>query len=127
MTLRIQKERMEQGQVPEGEAFFKEWGLTPERLALADKNAIVMHPGPMNRGIEIAMMKWQMDLSLSFFKQVTFGIAVQNGRYVHSSWQLRLEKMLESWPSKHSKLFKLTRLISLSIVTTYIFSHFGLS
>jgi aspartate carbamoyltransferase catalytic subunit len=50
MTLRIQKERMEAGQVPEGEAFFKQYGLTPKRLALAKSDAIVMHPGPMNRG-----------------------------------------------------------------------------
>ena len=76
MTLRIQKERMEQGQVPEGDAFFKEWGLTPERLALADKNAIVMHPGPMNRGIEIASEVADGPQSV-ILKQVTFGIAVR--------------------------------------------------
>ena len=76
MTLRIQKERMEQGQVPEGEAFFKEWGLTPERLALADKKAIVMHPGPMNRGIEIASEVADGPQSV-ILKQVTFGIAVR--------------------------------------------------
>ena len=76
MTLRIQKERMEQGQVPEGEAFFKEWGLTPDRLALADKKAIVMHPGPMNRGIEIASEVADGPQSV-ILKQVTFGIAVR--------------------------------------------------
>jgi aspartate carbamoyltransferase catalytic subunit len=76
MTLRIQKERMEQGQVPEGEAFFNEWGLTPERLALADKKAIVMHPGPMNRGIEIASEVADGPQSV-ILKQVTFGIAVR--------------------------------------------------
>jgi aspartate carbamoyltransferase catalytic subunit len=67
---------MEQGQVPEGEAFFKEWGLTPERLALADKKAIVMHPGPMNRGIEIASEVADGPQSV-ILKQVTFGIAVR--------------------------------------------------
>jgi aspartate carbamoyltransferase catalytic subunit len=76
MTLRIQKERMEQGQVPEGDAFFKEWGLTPQRLALADKKAIVMHPGPMNRGIEIASEVADGPQSV-ILKQVTFGIAVR--------------------------------------------------
>ena len=76
MTLRIQKERMEQGQVPEGDAFFKEWGLTLERLALADKNAIVMHPGPMNRGVEIASEVADGPQSV-ILKQVTFGIAVR--------------------------------------------------
>jgi aspartate carbamoyltransferase catalytic subunit len=76
MTLRIQKERMEEGQVPEGEAFYREWGLTPERLALADKKAIVMHPGPMNRGIEIASEVADGPQSV-ILKQVTFGIAVR--------------------------------------------------
>lgn len=76
MTLRIQKERMEEGQVPEGDAFFKEWGLTPERLALADKKAIVMHPGPMNRGVEIASEVADGPQSV-ILKQVTFGIAVR--------------------------------------------------
>ena len=76
MTLRIQKERMEEGQVPEGDAFFKEWGLTPQRLTLADKNAIVMHPGPMNRGVEIASEVADGPQSV-ILKQVTFGIAVR--------------------------------------------------
>jgi len=76
MTLRIQKERMAQGQVPEGEAFFKEWGLTSERLAQVDSQAIVMHPGPMNRGIEIASEVADGPQSV-ILKQVTFGIAVR--------------------------------------------------
>lgn len=76
MTLRIQKERMEEGEVPQGEAFFKEWGLTPERLALADAKAIVMHPGPMNRGVEIASEVADGPQSV-ILKQVTFGIAVR--------------------------------------------------
>lgn len=54
MMLRIQKERMEQAQIPDGERYFAEWGLTRERLALAKRDAIVMHPQPMNRGVEIA-------------------------------------------------------------------------
>ena len=76
MTLRIQKERMEQGQVPEGDEYFREWGLTPERMALADKKAIVMHPGPMNRGTEIASEVADGPQSV-ILKQVTFGIAVR--------------------------------------------------
>jgi aspartate carbamoyltransferase catalytic subunit len=40
--------------VPDGDKYFAAWGLTPERLALARPGAIVMHPQPMNRGIEIA-------------------------------------------------------------------------
>ena len=54
MMLRIQKERMGQADLPEGPAYFAAWGLTRERLTLARPDAIVMHPQPMNRGIEIA-------------------------------------------------------------------------
>jgi aspartate carbamoyltransferase catalytic subunit len=76
MTLRIQKERMEEGHVPEGNDFFREWGLTSERLALADQKAIVMHPGPMNREVEIASNVADGSQSV-ILKQVTFGIAVR--------------------------------------------------
>ena len=76
MTLRIQKERMEAGQVPEGDAFFKEWGLTKERLQLAKPDAIVMHPGPMNREVEIASDVADGPQAV-ILKQVTFGIAVR--------------------------------------------------
>lgn len=76
MTLRIQKERMEAGQVPEGEAFFKQYGLTPTRLALAKPDAIVMHPGPMNRGVEIDSVVADGPQSV-ILNQVTFGIAVR--------------------------------------------------
>ncbi len=54
MMLRIQKERMEKSLIPSTDAYFKEFGLTHERLKLAKPDAIVMHPGPMNRGVEIA-------------------------------------------------------------------------
>ena len=76
MTLRIQKERMEVGQVPEGDAFFKQYGLTPTRLALAKSDAIVMHPGPMNRGVEIDSAVADGPQSV-ILNQVTFGIAVR--------------------------------------------------
>jgi aspartate carbamoyltransferase catalytic subunit len=76
MTLRIQKERMEAGQVPEGDAFFKQWGLTQARLKLAKPDAIVMHPGPMNREVEIASDVADGPQSV-ILKQVTFGIAVR--------------------------------------------------
>ncbi len=76
MTLRIQKERMDQGQVPEGAAFFSQFGLNAERLALAKSDAIVMHPGPMNRGVEIdsAIADGKQSVILN---QVTFGIAIR--------------------------------------------------
>ncbi|MCK5375087.1 MAG: aspartate carbamoyltransferase catalytic subunit [Alphaproteobacteria bacterium] len=54
MTLRIQKERMQQSKIPDDNAYFKDYGLTYERLKYAKPDAIVMHPGPMNRGVEIA-------------------------------------------------------------------------
>ena len=76
MTLRIQKERMEVGQVPEGDAFFKQYGLTSDRLALAKPDAIVMHPGPMNRGVEIDSVVADGPQSV-ILNQVTFGIAVR--------------------------------------------------
>jgi aspartate carbamoyltransferase catalytic subunit len=54
MMLRIQKERIREAELPDGAQYFAAWGLTPERLAGARPDAIVMHPQPMNRGIEIA-------------------------------------------------------------------------
>ncbi len=54
MMLRIQKERMGQADLPDADRYFAQYGLTPERLSLARPDAVVMHPQPMNRGIEIA-------------------------------------------------------------------------
>ena len=76
VEIRIQKERMEQGQVPEGAAFFKQFGLNQERLAKAKSDAIVMHPGPMNRGVEIDSSIADGNQSV-ILSQVTFGIAIR--------------------------------------------------
>lgn len=54
MMLRIQKERFADTAIPDGEEYFNRYGLTPARLARARPDAIVMHPQPMNRGVEIA-------------------------------------------------------------------------
>ncbi|MFZ9304718.1 MAG: aspartate carbamoyltransferase catalytic subunit [Gammaproteobacteria bacterium] len=54
MMLRIQKERMSAAAIPDEAAYFAEWGLTQQRLRSARGDAIVMHPQPMNRGVEIA-------------------------------------------------------------------------
>ena len=54
MMLRIQKERMAQAEIPDGAEYFARYGLTVPRLRLARPDAIVMHPQPMNRGVEIA-------------------------------------------------------------------------
>jgi aspartate carbamoyltransferase catalytic subunit len=67
---------MEQGQVPEGDAFFKQFGLTSSRLAMAKSDAIVMHPGPMNRGVEIDSAVADGPQSV-ILNQVTFGIAIR--------------------------------------------------
>jgi aspartate carbamoyltransferase catalytic subunit len=53
MTLRIQRERMSVAHIPDDVAYCREFGITSERLKLASPDAIVMHPGPMNRGVEI--------------------------------------------------------------------------
>jgi aspartate carbamoyltransferase catalytic subunit len=50
--LRLQKERMEQAMIPGEAEYFRRYGLTAERMRRAARDAIVMHPGPMNRGIE---------------------------------------------------------------------------
>jgi len=54
MMLRIQRERLGESEQPDAERWFKEWGLTSERLVKAAPDCVVMHPGPVNRGVEIA-------------------------------------------------------------------------
>ena len=75
-TLRIQNERMEAALVPSTQDFYRDYGLTRERLALAGAEAIVMHPGPINRDIEIASEVADGPQSV-ILHQVTFGIAVR--------------------------------------------------
>ena len=76
VTLRLPNERMRGALLPSPQEFSKAYGLTPERLALAKPDAIVMHPGPMNRGVEID--SWVADGRQSvILPQVTFGIAVR--------------------------------------------------
>ena len=53
MMLRIQLERQQKGLFPSLLEYYKSYGLTAKRLGLADKEVIVMHPGPINRGVEI--------------------------------------------------------------------------
>lgn len=54
MTLRLQRERMEDGLVDSLDGYHRDFGITAERLRMASPEAIVMHPGPMNRGVEIS-------------------------------------------------------------------------
>src|SRR5487761_2604974 len=76
LMLRLQNERMQGALLPSAQEYFKYYGLTPEKLALARPDAIVMHPGPLNRGVEIdsAVADGAHAVILS---QVTFGIAVR--------------------------------------------------
>jgi len=76
VMLRLQSERMRGALLPSAQEFFKYYGLTPEKLALAKPDAIVMHPGPLNRGVEIdsAVADGAQAVILP---QVTFGIAVR--------------------------------------------------
>jgi aspartate carbamoyltransferase catalytic subunit len=76
MTLRIQMERQGKGFFPSTEEYSRNWGLTLERLSLAKDDAVVMHPGPMNRGIEITSEIADGPNSL-ILDQVTNGLAVR--------------------------------------------------
>jgi len=76
MMLRIQMERQSKGFFPSTEEYSKNWGLTPERLSVARDNVIVMHPGPMNRGIEISSEVADGPRSV-ILEQVTNGLAVR--------------------------------------------------
>lgn len=74
--LRLQKERMRTATVPSSGEFFRTYGLSPERLKLAKPDALVMHPGPTNRGVEIAASVADGKQSV-ILEQVTYGIAVR--------------------------------------------------
>ena len=76
MMLRLQNERMSGALLPSAQEYFKCYGLTEEKLALAKPDAIVMHPGPMNRGVEIDSAVADGTQSV-ILPQVTYGIAVR--------------------------------------------------
>jgi aspartate carbamoyltransferase catalytic subunit len=76
VMLRLQSERMKGALLPSAGEYFKHYGLTTEKLALAKPDAIVMHPGPMNRGVEIDSAVADGAHSV-ILPQVTFGIAVR--------------------------------------------------
>jgi aspartate carbamoyltransferase catalytic subunit len=76
VMLRLQSERMRGPLLPSAQEFFKYYGLTPDKLAAAKPDAIVMHPGPMNRGVEIDSAVADGPRSV-ILPQVTFGIAVR--------------------------------------------------
>jgi aspartate carbamoyltransferase catalytic subunit len=77
MMLRLQTERMTGGFVPSLREYHAFWGLTPERLARAAPDALVMHPGPMNRGVEIASSVADHPERSAITEQVEMGVAVR--------------------------------------------------
>ena len=76
VMLRLQRERMQGALLPSMHEYFRFFGLTAERLARARPDAIVMHPGPLNRGVEISSDVADGSRSV-ILEQVTFGIAVR--------------------------------------------------
>ena len=77
MMLRLQRERMDGAFIPSSREYYHRWGLTAEKLAHAKGDAIIMHPGPMNRGVEIDG-DLADDLNRSVIQeQVEMGVAVR--------------------------------------------------
>ena len=76
MMLRLQNERMQGALLPSAQEFYKYYGLTEDKLAAAKPDAIVLHPGPMNRGVEIDSSVADGKQSV-ILPQVTFGIAIR--------------------------------------------------
>ncbi len=77
MMLRLQRERMSRGPVPSAREFFRFWGLDTEKLAWAKPDALVMHPGPMNRGVEISSAVADDPVRSLIREQVEMGVAVR--------------------------------------------------
>ena len=76
MMLRIQKERMSNKTVPSESEYFKSFGLNQERLKIANNDALVLHPGPINRGVEIESEVADGKQS-AILNQVKYGIAIR--------------------------------------------------
>ncbi len=76
MTLRLQFERMQGALIPSSNEYYANYGLTDDTLAYAKPDAIVMHPGPINRGVEIASSVADGEQSV-ILEQVTHGIAIR--------------------------------------------------
>ena len=76
MGLRLQLERQQAGLFPSIAEYNAYYGITPARLNLADSDAIVMHPGPVNRGLEMSSVVADCDQSY-ILRQVTNGVAVR--------------------------------------------------
>lgn len=82
MMLRIQRERVAGLELPDSDSYHRQWGLTTQRLALASSRCIVMHPGPMNRGVEIASQVADGPRSV-IREQVANGVAARMAVLTH--------------------------------------------
>ena len=76
ITLRLQKERMGGALLPSGNEYFNRFGLTEERIKRAKSDVIVMHPGPINRGVEMESRVADGPYSV-ILRQVTLGISIR--------------------------------------------------
>jgi aspartate carbamoyltransferase catalytic subunit len=77
MMLRLQKERMTRSLIPSAREYFRFWGLDSEKLAYARDDALIMHPGPMNRGVEIDSAVADHPTRSLIKEQVEMGVAVR--------------------------------------------------
>jgi aspartate carbamoyltransferase catalytic subunit len=77
MMLRLQRERMNGSFVPSTQEYFAYFGLDQKKLAFARPDALVMHPGPMNRGVEIDSSVADMPGRSAITEQVEMGVAVR--------------------------------------------------
>ena len=77
MMLRLQRERMEGAYIPSAREYFRFYGLTPQRVELAAPDALILHPGPMNRGVEIASSVADDIGRSAITQQVEMGVAVR--------------------------------------------------
>lgn len=77
MMLRLQNERMDGAYLPSAREYHELYGLTPKRLELAKEDAIIMHPGPMNRGVEIDSIVADHPTRSVVTQQVEMGVAVR--------------------------------------------------
>ena len=92
MMLRLQRERMDGGFIPSEREYYHRWGLDADKLALAAPDAIVMHPGPMNRGVEIDGTIAD-DINRSVIQdQVEMGVAVRMAALDLLARNLRAER-----------------------------------
>jgi hypothetical protein len=85
--------------LPSAREYFRCYGLSPAMLALARPDAIVMHPGPMNRGVEIDSDVADGPQAV-ILPQVTFGIAVPHGSHGHPGGELSNEQATPPYPER---------------------------